>query len=146
MNEDQTKQILHHVGVAKNCIIIITVLAVIAFAYNAFRVYEYYLGSESQFHASRGFYSDIREASRAGNDNVIVDLCKKKLKQEPHNTWAYVRLGEAYFRLGQWQDCIDTMNSLLEIAPTMEEGILPVLKKAQEKLNDTANPEQSNAG
>lgn len=136
MNEDQTTRLLRDVKITRNCMVFVSVLVAIAFAYNGFRVYHYYYGSDSQFHTHRNFYKQITKASQSGDDNAIVSLCQEKLSEEPNNTGALISLGEAYYRLGRWQDCIDTMNRLLAIAPTMEERVLPVIQKAQAKLQE----------
>jgi len=142
MNEEQEKQLLKHVRIMKNCIVTITVCAVVLIAYDGFQFYRYHFGYSL---SDIAFQKKIQFAYRNQDHQRRVELCENRLKEQPEDNQALWGLGDAYYKLGRWQDSIDTYNRLLDLNPGMEEHIKPIIEKAQEKLKEQEPPQQINS-
>ena len=140
MNEDQTRQLLKYVQIMKNCMVTVTICALLLIVYDGFNFYKYNLAKDD--FRQTGFNKELYRAGQKGDYGEMKRLCIEKLKAEPRNTMLLSFLAEAQFNLREWQECIDTWNRVLDISPSMKTRADPCIERAEAKLEaERINPQ-----
>lgn len=139
MNEEQTVQLLNAVIVGKNCLIVIAIGTALLTAYAVFAFWKYHLLDPCS--SDVGFRKELWSAQQKGDYQKVASLCRNKLEKEPGTIWALFQLGSAQLNLEQWQESIDTMTKVLNMAPQMKEQAEPVIAKAKDKLAEKQTPQ-----